>query len=137
MLSGSCLCGGVRYESRGPAGPLLNCHCETCRKAHGAAFSTTTRVPREGFRWTTGEEILSSYESSPGKRRFFCSRCGSQLIAAWDSEAEIIIRVGSLDTDPGSKPVLQIWTDLKAPWYELDAHLPTIPRGRERGSPTS
>jgi len=137
MLKGSCLCGAIRYESDGPPGPLLNCHCETCRKAHGAAFATTTRVPRAGFRWTDGEELLSSYESSPGKRRHFCSRCGSQLVAAWDAEDEIIIRVGSLDTDPGSKPVVHIWTDLKAPWYDLDARLPSIPRGRDRGKAPS
>jgi hypothetical protein len=27
---------------------------------------------REHFRWTQGEELLSSFESSPGKHRHFC-----------------------------------------------------------------
>lgn len=131
-LEGSCLCGEVRYTSDGPIGPLGNCHCGTCRKAHGAAFATTARVPKAGFRWVAGERLLSSFESSPGKRRFFCSRCGSQLVAAWDHESEIILRVGSLDTDPGTKPVIHIWTEEKAPWYELEAALPALPRGRPR-----
>ncbi|MCP4005798.1 MAG: GFA family protein [bacterium] len=128
-LEGSCLCGQIGYASDGPIGPLGNCHCPTCRKAHGAAFSTTARVPREGFRWIRGEDLLASYESSPGKRRFFCPRCGSQLVATRDDASEIILRLGSLDTDPGSKPVVHIWTELKAPWYEIDAKLPTLLKG--------
>lgn len=36
---------------------------------------------REHFRWLKGEEKLSSFESSPGKSRYFCSGCGSHLTA--------------------------------------------------------
>lgn len=35
----------------------------------------------ENFTWISGEEKLSAYESSPGKKRYFCSNCGSQLLA--------------------------------------------------------
>ena len=133
-LEGSCLCGAVRYRAAGPAGPLGHCHCPTCRKAHGAAFATVTRVSRSGFEWVTGRELLSHYESSPGKKRFFCSRCGSQLVAAWDDESEVILRVGSLDSDPGSLPVAHVWTEVAAPWYEINGHLPCVPRGRDRSS---
>ncbi|MCK9396122.1 MAG: GFA family protein [Methylobacter sp.] len=34
---------------------------------------------REHFRWLKGEEKLSSFESSPGKQRYFCSMCGSLI----------------------------------------------------------
>jgi hypothetical protein len=106
-----------------------HCHCRTCRKAHGAAFSTTLRVARVGFRWTSGEELLSFFESSPGKKRFFCSRCGSQLAAAWDHEDEVILRAGSIDGDPGVRPVVHIWTSEKAPWYEIEGELPQLREG--------
>ena len=46
MLRGSCLCGTVRYEIRGPVGRVSHCHCAMCRKAHGAAFATYGRVER-------------------------------------------------------------------------------------------
>ena len=46
MLTGSCLCGAVAYEVDAPAGPIVHCHCSTCRKTHGAAFSTVMPAPR-------------------------------------------------------------------------------------------
>ena len=106
---GGCLCGAIRYAIDGPLGPIGNCHCETCRRAHAAAFATTSRLARSAFRWTKGEETLRSFESSPGKRRFFCPLCGSHLIAAWDHEDDVILRVGSLLSDPGAKPIINIW----------------------------
>lgn len=132
-LEGGCLCGAVRYEAEGLTGPIGHCHCPTCRKAHASAFSTVARTSREGFRWIQGEEVIRAYESSPGKRRNFCSNCGSHLIAEWESEDEVILRIGSLDSDPIAWPVAHIWTELKAPWYELDTKLPAL----SKGTPTS
>ena len=37
---GSCLCGGVRYETTAPLQGASHCHCSMCRKAHGAAFGS-------------------------------------------------------------------------------------------------
>jgi hypothetical protein len=126
MLSGSCLCGAVRYEIAGELGPIGNCHCRTCRKAHAAAFATTARADRTAFRWSVGESVVASFESTPGKKRFFCPRCGSHLIAAWDAAPHVIVRVGSLDTDPGRRPVVHIWTSQKAPWHEISDGLPQL-----------
>jgi hypothetical protein len=129
MLSGSCLCGAVRYEISGELGPIGNCHCRTCRKAHSAAFATTARVDRDSFRWSKGDNELASFESTPGKKRFFCPRCGSHLMAAWDGSPHVIVRVGSLDSDPGRGPVVHIWTSLKAPWHEITDKIPQFAEG--------
>ena len=127
MLEGSCLCGRIRYAVDGELGALVNCHCRTCRKAHSAAFNTSARVPRERFRWTAGESEVAGYESTPGKTRFFCPRCGSHLMAAWNGASEVVLRVGSLDDDPGAKPRLHIWTSHQAPWHEIADALPQHP----------
>jgi len=129
IFTGGCLCGAVLYEINGVIGPIGHCHCKTCRRAHAAAFATTARVKRSDFKWTRGEANLNAFESSPGKKRFFCPTCGSHLIAAWDHEDDVILRVGSLYDDPGARPVVQIWTDEKAPWFDLDASLPALPQG--------
>ena len=124
MLRGSCLCGRIRYEVDAELDGLVNCHCRTCRKAHSAAFNTSARVPRERFRWTAGESEVAGYESTPGKTRWFCSRCGSHLIAAWANQPHVVLRVGSLDDDPGAKPRVHIWTSQRAPWHEITDALP-------------
>ena len=135
-MTGGCLCGGVRYEVTGELGPLGHCHCRTCRKAHAAAFATTARVAREAFRWTEGAGVVAGFESTPGKTRYFCPRCGSQLMAAWADAPHVIVRVGSLDDDPGTRPVVHIWTSQKAPWYEIEGALPQLAEGRPPGAAT-
>ena len=104
------MCKGVRYQVDSLDMPISHCHCESCRKAHAAAFVATAGVMREHFRWTQGEELLSSFESSPGKFRHFCSRCGSHLIAERGHQPHVIVRVATLDDDPGGRPTSHIWT---------------------------
>lgn len=82
MIRGSCLCNGVRYEIDGAIGPALNCHCSMCRKATGAAFRSRVAVPSKRFRWTSGEDLLTRYESSPGTIRTFCRICGATLVSS-------------------------------------------------------
>jgi hypothetical protein len=129
MLTGSCLCGDIRYQVSSGLGPIGHCHCRTCQKAHAAAFATTARVGREHFLWTQGEERVAHFESTPGKKRFFCQRCGSHLMAAWNDAPHVIVRVGSLDDDPGTRPVTHIWTSHKAPWFEITDDLPQHAEG--------
>jgi hypothetical protein len=42
MLTGSCMGGSVAYEVDAEPGRIVHCHCSTCRKEHGSAFSTLT-----------------------------------------------------------------------------------------------
>ncbi len=123
MLRGSCLCGVIHYEVTQLDSPIVHCSCRTCIKAHAAAFNTAAGVNREHFKWTKGREKLSSYESSPGKLRYFCSRCGSQLLAEKQDQANFILRVATLDDDPGVKPEYQIWKSHEKPWLAYHDNL--------------
>lgn len=125
-MRGSCLCGGIEYEVDRLDMPINHCHCHTCRKAHAAAFASTAGVMREHFRWTRGQEKLSSFESSPGKVRYFCAVCGSHLVAERHVQPHVIIRVASLDEDPGVKPVTHIWTSHDAQWLAYE-DVPSFP----------
>ncbi|UTN73684.1 GFA family protein [Pseudomonas aeruginosa] len=73
MLSGSCLCGAVRYEIDAPIESASHCHCSQCRKAHGAAFATYGKVRREAFRYVAGADAVAEYHSSPGVTRTFAA----------------------------------------------------------------
>jgi hypothetical protein len=117
-MKGSCLCGAVTYQADAPGLAMGHCSCRTCRKAHAAPFTTTGRVPRDKFRWLSGADRLSVFESSPGKNRHFCSVCGSHLIAERPAEAHVIVRTATLDDDPGSKPLIHIWQSHEVPWLD-------------------
>ena len=114
-MKGSCLCGAVAYEVD-QLGPIGHCHCRTCRKAHAARFASTARSERVHFRWLRGQQQLRSFESTPGKLRHFCSHCGSHLMAEWKDQQQVIVRVATLDDDPGTTAVAHIWTSHDVRW---------------------
>ncbi|WP_394423911.1 GFA family protein [Vreelandella stevensii] len=119
-MKGSCLCGSIEYEIASLDLPVIFCHCKTCRKAHAAPFVPTAGVLRENFRWTLGEEKLSSFESSQGKLRHFCSVCGTHLVAERPSQPHVILRVAILNEDPGVKPEAHIWSSHDVCWLEYE-----------------
>ena len=128
-ITASCLCGRVGWEADGLSSPVGNCHCHTCQKAHSAPFAVTSRAPRAGFRWTGDEADRNAYESSPGKLRHFCRHCGSQMMAEWVDQDEVILRLGVVDEGLADKPVVHIWTSHRAPYYDITDTLPQLPEG--------
>jgi ADP-ribosyl-[dinitrogen reductase] hydrolase len=119
-MKGSCLCKAVEYEIDQLDMPIGHCHCLTCRKAHAASFGTSAGVLRMHFRWRQGQDLLTRYESSPGKNRYFCSKCGAHLMAERPAQPHVIVRVATLDDDPGAKPSMHIWRSHDAPWLQDD-----------------
>lgn len=127
MLTGSCLCGRVRYELSGAPRFINHCHCSMCRKAHGAAFGSFLHADGGMFQWTAGIEAVQNFESSPGTFRAFCTHCGSNLPVLEDEGAHVTIPAGTLDADPGVRPIVHIHTASKAPWYSIADGLPQFP----------
>jgi hypothetical protein len=119
-MRGSCLCGTITYEIDSLDMPIVHCHCHTCRKAHAAPFAATAGVMREHFRWVQGTDKLSSFESSPGKLRRFCSVCGSHLVAERIGQPHLVVRVATLDENPGTIPAAHIWASHDVPWLAYD-----------------
>ena len=122
-MTGSCLCRAVSYEITGSFKAAGHCHCFICRKSHGAAFATWAHVNPDQFRWTAGMEFVARYESSPGKVRCFCKKCGSPLGLS-DSGKITEVVLAAVDGDPGVRPGEHIFVGSKAPWYEIVDTLP-------------
>lgn len=122
-MKGSCLCGKVVYEVDSLATPITHCSCKTCRKAHSAAFNTSVGVLPEHFRWVQGESDVKHFESSPGKKRYFCGNCGTQLVAIKQGAPYYVLRAGSLDDDPGKRPERRIWVSHEVDWMEYRGDL--------------
>jgi hypothetical protein len=129
-VSGSCLCGGVRFEVEPPFRRANHCHCLRCRKHSGTFGLTQGRVSRDRFRLLAGEELLRVYAPVEGAAvKVFCSVCGSSLFGGhWPDGDEVSVRLGSLDGDPEIRPQYHSFVDSRAPWDVLpEDGLPRYP----------
>jgi hypothetical protein len=125
MISGSCLCSGVKYRITGQLFMAAYCHCSMCRKAQGSAFRPRALVRAEHFQWLQGKELITEYISSPAAHRTFCRNCGSPLIAYSDDYPAVFnIALGTLDDDPRVRPEAHWHVGSKAPWFEITDGLP-------------
>jgi len=139
QYSGSCLCGGVSFRIRSGLAPIQVCHCSQCRKAQGGPFATNIPIERSDFEFVSGESILSSYESSPGKTRFFCSRCGSPIYSAKASLPGVMrLRAGLFNEALPVRPAFQAHVDSACNWWRIDNDLPKFagPADASGASPT-
>ena len=134
MASGSCLCGGVRFEIEMPTLLCAHCHCSICRRAHGAPFVTWVIVPAPQFRFVAGEETLIRYRSSDHGTRSSCRRCGSSLIFTSTNRPDNVDVVLANIHDPiDREPQFHVHWDDRADWVRVTDGLPRLggPTGME------
>ena len=116
VYEGSCLCGAVRFEAAVEPRELINCHCRMCQKAHGGPVATFIVVRHDQFRFTDGEDCVTSYPSSPEARRTFCSQCGSALQFVREGRDTFGLAVAPIDTPLDVLPVRDLYTDTMVHW---------------------
>ncbi len=112
---GGCQCGAVRFEASGAPRFVSNCHCLSCRKATGAAFSTWVGFKDEQVRWLTKEPAY--HASSAGVKRGFCPACGTPLTYAgeqWSGETHLMI--GAFDHPNAFVPRSEVFIEDALPW---------------------
>ena len=128
LIRGKCLWGGFQFEILGPVGEVRLCHCDLCD--NGTAFSANARILLERYRVIAGEDLISEYESSPGARRCFCSRCGSPVFARVSQDPDHIrIRLGTLDRATDAEITAHVWVGSKARWDRLTWPIPSFECG--------
>jgi hypothetical protein len=121
-LTGSCLCGAVRYEVTGPLRDVIECHCAMCRKTHGH-IGAYTAAPKTALK-IVDDRGLKWYASSQKARRGFCGECGGTLFYDPVQKDQMSIAAGTLDPPTGLKTTLQIYVAHRGDYYEIDAAIP-------------
>ena len=48
-------------------------------------------------------------------------------MAEWVGKPQVILRLGSLDEDPGQRPASHIWTSHEVPWLDHASEIPFFP----------
>ena len=117
-LSGSCMCGSVKYEITGICRDIVACHCNECRKSSGHFTAATATNPdnlklveNSGLKW---------YRSSSIAQRGFCENCGSTLFWKPDSGDRISIYVGTIDGQTGLTLSAHIFLGEKGDYYKIE-----------------
>lgn len=130
IYTGGCLCGRIRYRAQGTPTNQSHCHCETCRRASGAAFVSWATFPAAGFAFTAGKP--ARYDSSDIAFRQFCADCGTQLTFQFHTSPETIdVTLGSVDHPQAIVPLDHIWTKRQIPWIKLADGLPQFAESRD------
>ncbi|NOX49220.1 MAG: GFA family protein [Gammaproteobacteria bacterium] len=125
MHKGSCLCAKVHYSIEGELSDFGYCHCNSCRKASGSAHGANSGIARANFKLSDEEDLVREFESSPGKFRAFCSRCGSPLYAYLTKSRDLIrIRLGSLDSHFNKTTKAHTFVSDKACWESIADSVP-------------
>jgi hypothetical protein len=125
MAEGSCLCGGVAYELKNPL-RIYHCHCTRCRRGRSAAHATNIFVGFDDFAFKRGEDLIAQYKV-PDAKFFtvaFCTRCGGGAPRVNRERGFVSVPAGTLDTDPGIRPIAHIYVGSKAPWFEITGDVP-------------
>lgn len=118
MISGECFCGSITYKVSGTLRDARSCHCSRCRKAFSAQASAYALVNPEEFKWTSGEELLSSYIGKEGFGLQFCSKCGSTLCGVYQGMVHGVT-LGCVNGDPKIEIGYHIFIGSKAAWEIL------------------
>ncbi len=122
-IEGGCLCGSVRYRSEAEPVMQVICHCKTCQKNTGSAYSLNVAVPEESL--LVEGESLGSYEDHSGASgqaffRKFCSKCGSHVFSHGAAYGPVaFIKAGTLDDAGWVEPSLHIWCEEKLPCVQI------------------
>ena len=124
---GSCLCGAVRFETRGAPVMAGNCYCLNCQKSSGAgrvfhAMFPEAQVSISGP--TRGFEYVA--DSGSAVTSVACATCGSPLFGrSARMPGMVTVRVAAYDDEPGLSPAMEVYVKRRRAW---DGEVGDVPR---------
>lgn len=126
-MQGGCFCGRIRYSAEGAAVARTLCHCRSCRRATGGASVAWAVFAKSNLSVLSGQARW--HNSSPGIRWGFCRDCGTLLFYERDSRpVHTDVTTVSLDEPDAFAPTVEIWTQDKLEWEQLNERIPHKPR---------
>lgn len=84
---GGCLCGAIRYETRGEPVRVTICHCRFCQRATGGGPMTNANFELSALTVTRGEPKVYDHRSEGSGKLVhihFCPDCGTKLYMTFE-----------------------------------------------------
>ncbi len=115
-MTGSCLCGAVRFTAAPKTREVGACHCSMCRR--------WTAGPFLGLECGSTVEIadksqLGVYRSSAWAERQFCKQCGTPLFYRLIDKNAYFVSAEAFDDQAGFVFATQTFIDEKPAYYEF------------------
>jgi len=116
--TGGCLCGAVRYETRGEPLYAGHCYCADCRKASGSGFIPFMGFASGAVRFSGRTLLFASKAANGGDAvRNSCPVCGGLVFGGEVGKVEShTIYAGSLDDPSSFAPKIAIFTRGRPDW---------------------
>jgi len=80
--AGGCVCGQLRYVTRGEPQRVTVCHCTWCQRRTGTAFGIQAVFRQDQF-WIVSGSVSSYRHTSDESGRWleqqFCAKCGTNI----------------------------------------------------------
>ena len=133
MLTGSCLCKGIRFQISGTHSKVIVCHCSLRRKTSGTSSAAYIVTGYDQLTWLSGQDLVKS-----GPKHSFCRECGAHAPDSNPRKTVYLVPAGILDDNPkltvgehifvGSKAHWEVLGDDGAPRYDEGSFGPLPPR---------
>jgi hypothetical protein len=91
------------------------CHCSLCRKATGSVGNAILIVPKDRFRWLSGEDHGETFALRETYTITRCKTCGTPLPAETD-ETNVYVTAGTLDEPLGAGIRTHLFCASRADW---------------------
>jgi hypothetical protein len=124
---GSCLCGAVRFETRGAPVMAGNCYCLNCQKSSGAGRVFHAMFP-EAHISISGPTRDFEYVADSGSvvTNVACASCGSPLFGrSARMPGMVTVRVATYDDEAGISPAMEVYVRRRRAW---DGEAGDVPR---------
>jgi len=133
IITGSCLCGAIRFSYEGPIGSAAYCHCTDCRRCTGSAFNISVALEAALFKIIGGSPSSYTKQADSGHEltRHFCPDCGSPIYTSSPKHPDrVYVKAGIINDPTLIRPAYQSWALSAVPWSNIDAGLKTYDKAR-------
>lgn len=132
--TGRCACGSVVYRAEGQLRPVLDCHCEPCRRYSGHHLAATSVDADKLF--FDQDATLQWWFRTPTIKYGFCNQCGSSLFWQATNESTVSITAGTLDMPTNLTTAAAIHVSEAGDYYTISDQLDQYPLGRGDEEPS-
>jgi hypothetical protein len=122
MRLASCRCGGVTAHCAGEPVRVSVCHCLTCQRRTGSAFSAQARFPADAVTIAGETRVYARVaDSGRGLTYRFCPGCGSTMAYVIDAWPDLVaVPLGLFAESDFPPPAYSIYERRKRPWALIE-----------------